>query len=81
MGRAAGLGRVRRGSGDGAYRLHDPDTDVLVRAATLETQYASLDLGLVDASVIVACERLGETKVATLNREISPSSGRGTATR
>jgi len=28
----------------------------------------SLDLGLVDAAVIVACEALGETKVATLDR-------------
>ena len=52
----------------GAYRLYHPDEDDLTRAAELEVQYASLDLGLVDASVIVACERLGETKVATLNR-------------
>lgn len=53
---------------DGAYRLYQPDDGDLLRAAELEVQYASLDLGLVDASVIVACERLGETKVATLNR-------------
>ena len=52
----------------GAYRLYHPDENDLVRAAELEAQYASLGLGLVDASVIVACERLGETKVATLNR-------------
>jgi len=52
----------------GAYRLYHPDEDDLVRAAEFEVQYASLGLGLVDASVIVACERLGETKVATLNR-------------
>ena len=51
----------------GAYRLHHPDAHDIARAATLETQYASLDLGVVDASVIVTCERLGETKVATLN--------------
>ena len=53
---------------DGAYRLYQPDESDLLRAAELEAQYASLDLGLVDASVIVACERLRENKVATLNR-------------
>ena len=52
----------------GAYRQHHLDDDGVARAAELEVQYASLNLGLVDASVIVACERLGETKVATLNR-------------
>ncbi|MGH8933182.1 MAG: hypothetical protein ACRDZO_21765 [Egibacteraceae bacterium] len=38
------------------------------RAAELETQYESLRLGFVDASVIALCERLGETKVATLDK-------------
>lgn len=52
----------------GAYRLHHLDEGQLVRAAELERTYASLDLGLVDAAVIVACETLGETKVATLDR-------------
>ncbi len=52
----------------GAYRLHDLSEDQLVRAAELERKYESLDLGLVDAAVIVACETLGETKVATLDR-------------
>ncbi len=52
----------------GAYRLHHLDEDQLVRAAGLERQYESLDLGLVDAAVIVTCETLGETKVATLDR-------------
>ena len=51
----------------GAYRLHHPDEADLLRAAELERAYASLDLGLVDALVIVTCERLGETKVATLD--------------
>ena len=52
----------------GAYRVHHPDEQDLVRAAELERTYASLDLGIVDALVIVACERLEETKVATLDR-------------
>ena len=52
----------------GAYRLYQLDERDFVRAAELERAYESLDLGLVDAAVIVACERLGETKVATLDR-------------
>ncbi len=52
----------------GAYRLRHLDEDDLVRATELERTYANLDLGLVDASVVVTCERLGETKVATLDR-------------
>jgi len=52
----------------GAYRLYHLDEQDLVRAAELERTYASVDLGLVDAAVVVTCERLGETKVATLDR-------------
>ncbi|MCL4289379.1 MAG: PIN domain-containing protein [Thermoleophilia bacterium] len=52
----------------GAYRLHGLDEDELIRAAELERAYESLDLGLVDAAVIATCERLAETKVATLDR-------------
>jgi predicted nucleic acid-binding protein len=53
---------------NGAYRLHHLDEDGLVRAGEIEHSYQSLDLGLVDAAVMVTCERLGETKVATLDR-------------
>jgi len=52
----------------GAYRLHHLDEHQLQRAAELEQTYESLDLGLVDAAVIVTCETLAETKVATLDR-------------
>jgi hypothetical protein len=52
----------------GAYRLEPLTLDDLKRAAQLERDYADLDLGLVDASVIALCERLSETKVATLDR-------------
>ncbi len=52
----------------GAYRLHHIDEDQLVRASQLEAQYDSLSLGFVDAAVVTTCERLGETKVATLDR-------------
>jgi predicted nucleic acid-binding protein len=52
----------------GAYRLEPLPVEDLRRAAELEREYAEHDLGLVDASVIALCERLGETKVATLDR-------------
>ena len=52
----------------GAYRLEPLTIDDLRRAAELERQYDDLDLGLVDAAVIALCERLNETKVATLDR-------------
>ena len=52
----------------GAYRLEPLTLADLRRAAELEREYDDLDLGLVDASVIALCERLGETKVATLDR-------------
>ena len=51
----------------GGYRLYRPDERDLVRCAQLESTYESLDLGFVEAAVIVTCERLGETKVATLD--------------
>jgi predicted nucleic acid-binding protein len=53
----------------GAYRLYHLDEEDLIRVAELERTYASLDLGLVDAAVIVSCERLDERKVATLDRK------------
>lgn len=52
----------------GAYRLHQLPVAGYQRATELERQYADLRLGLVDATVIVTCELLGETKVATLDR-------------
>lgn len=52
----------------GAYRIEPLTEQDLVRVAELEQTYADLDLGLVDASVIATCERLDETKVATLDR-------------
>lgn len=51
----------------GAYRLEALSDADLSRAAELEVAYADLDLGLVDASVVATCERLGERRVATLD--------------
>jgi predicted nucleic acid-binding protein len=39
-----------------------------VRCRELQTHYADLALGIVDASVMALTERLGEDKLATLDR-------------
>lgn len=51
-----------------AYRLESATERDVARAAELEAEYTELGLGFVDASVIALCERLGEPKVATLDR-------------
>jgi predicted nucleic acid-binding protein len=51
----------------GAYFVEHLTPEDLMRVAELEATYADLDLGMVDASVIAICERLGEHKVATLD--------------
>lgn len=38
------------------------------RIAELLEEYADLRLGIVDASIVAACERLGQTRLATLDR-------------
>lgn len=38
------------------------------RISELVEAYADLPLGIVDASVVTACERLGQTRLATLDR-------------
>lgn len=52
----------------GGYRLVELDARGYQRGVHLECQYDELGLGLVDACVLVTCEQLGETKVATLDR-------------
>lgn len=50
----------------GVYRVESPGPD-LHRCRELQTTYADLALGVVDASVIALTERLREDKVATLD--------------
>lgn len=52
----------------GAYRIEPPTTADLQRCRQLQERYRDLTLGVVDASVIALVERLGETKVATLDQ-------------
>jgi uncharacterized protein len=52
----------------GAYRIEAPSVADLERCRELQETYLDLRLGVTDASVIALAERLGETKVATLDR-------------
>ena len=52
---------------DGVYRTEPPTIPDLARCNDLQTQYADLALGVVDASVIALTERLNEPKVVTLD--------------
>ena len=51
----------------GVYDVEPPTGGDLRRARELQEAYASLKLGVVDASVIALAERLGEVRVATLD--------------
>jgi hypothetical protein len=53
---------------EGSFHVRDLELADLRRAVELEAQYDDLPLGIVDASVIAICERLGETKLATFDR-------------
>ncbi len=52
----------------GVYRIEPPTGADLARCRDLQTQYADLSLGVVDASVVALAERLGEPKVVTLDQ-------------
>jgi predicted nucleic acid-binding protein len=52
---------------EGVYQPEPPTLRELARCHELQSTYADLRLGVVDASVIALVERLGESKVATLD--------------
>jgi uncharacterized protein len=52
----------------GAYRVEGPGPADLARCHEIQATYLDLRLGVVDASVVALVERLGEPKVATLDR-------------
>jgi uncharacterized protein len=51
----------------GAYKLEALTTEDVERCHDLQSIYADLKIGVVDASVLAVVERLGEKKVATLD--------------
>ncbi len=52
----------------GAYRVVDLVTADYTRVRELCDRYADADIGFVDAAVLAITERLGERKLATLDR-------------
>jgi uncharacterized protein len=53
---------------DGVYALADLDADDYRRVRELITVYSDARVGFVDAAVMAIVERLGEPKLATLDR-------------
>jgi predicted nucleic acid-binding protein len=51
----------------GAYRLETATMGDLMRTHEIQTQYDDQSLGVVDASILALVERLGESKLATLD--------------
>lgn len=70
--------RMRLGSGamvallrdihDDVFRIEDLEREDLDRVAEIVDRYSDMDVGFVDASVLAIVERLGEPKLATLDR-------------
>jgi len=52
---------------EGGYRIPPVTPGFVARAAALQTKYADLRIGFVDAAVFLTCVELGEDKVATLD--------------
>ncbi len=52
----------------GVYRIEPPTPADLARCRDLQSEYADLGLGVVDASVVALAERLAEPKIATLDQ-------------
>lgn len=52
----------------GVYRAEAPTAVDLARCREVQAQYRHLAIGVVDASVLALAERLGESKVATLDQ-------------
>jgi hypothetical protein len=53
---------------DGELDVEPVEPSDWIRIAELVEQYGDLELGIVDASVVAACERLGAESLATLDR-------------
>lgn len=66
-GAVAAAEAIRR-LGAGPWPLESNDQADLLRAAELMRQYADAHLGFVDAAVVAIAERLGATRIHTLDR-------------
>lgn len=66
-GSVAAAEAIRR-LGGGPWPIESNDQADLLRAAELMRQYADASLGFVDAAVVAIAERLGATRIHTLDR-------------
>ena len=57
-----------RGLIDGDYHVIDLPADALARVAEIDRRFASLDLGFVDAAIVVVAERMSIRLIATTDR-------------
>ena len=56
---------------EGVYEYQAPTTADLARARELDRKFASVDLGLVDASVAALAERLGVFRILTVDSDFA----------
>jgi predicted nucleic acid-binding protein len=57
-----------RALSEGHYFVADVPRDAYPRIAAIDRQYADLELGFVDAAIIVIAESLGLSRIATTDR-------------
>ena len=63
--------RILNELADGTYDYHPPTLEDLARARELDRKFASVDLGLVDASVAALAERTGVLRVLTVDSDFA----------
>jgi len=69
--RRAEMGRLLKEVVQGAYVYEPLTLDDLARAAQVETKFAGLGVGLVDASIVALAERLDVRRVLTIDAGFS----------
>jgi predicted nucleic acid-binding protein len=56
----------------GSYRHEPPTREDLRRAGEIDRKFASVELGLVDASIVALAERLGLRRLLTIDSDFVP---------
>lgn len=68
QGGSKAMARLIRDVHAGAFAIEDLAIDDYARVAEVLDRYSDLDVGFVDAAVLAVIERLGERRLATLDR-------------
>jgi predicted nucleic acid-binding protein len=69
--RRADMARLLREVTQGAYAYEPVTLDDVARAAQVEKKFRDLDVGLVDASIVALAERLGASRILTIDADFS----------